>query len=285
MPTVEMAIPTREEYERMAYEYMASLPPEHFMELHGYGIQRTITVSSLELLTARRPNVHICSELLIQYPRSDSSTGRVVPDCMIVVQNSPIEADISFNTAYEEAERPFMVIEYVAKGAKNKRKDYEINRTRYEQELKVPYYLLFDPLTKKLTFLHLVDGKYIELKRNENQRYPVPELDLEIAVLDGWVRYWYEGELLPVPKETLVKLEEAEKKIQTEKRRANREERKAEQEKQRAEQEKQRAEQEKQRADLTQQLLEQEKQRSKEEARKAMRLAEKLRQLGIDPDP
>jgi hypothetical protein len=83
----------------------------------------------------------------------------------------------------------------------SKRKDYVDNMRRYERELKVPYYLLFDPRTQKLTLYHHNDKRYVALKPNAGGRLEVPELDLELAILDGWVRFWHKGKLLPLPAE------------------------------------------------------------------------------------
>jgi uncharacterized membrane protein YqiK len=175
-----------------------------------------------------------------------------------------------------------MVLEYVSAGLENQRKDYEINRLRYERDLAVPYYLIFDPLTKKLTFLHLVNGRYRNVKKNENGRYPVPELKLELAVHEGWVRFWFEGELLPLAAEMLAELTQAREKTIFEKQSAEQERLRAEQEKIRAEREKQRADQEKIRAEHEKQKAEQERARADTEAEKNRQLLEKLRKLGID---
>ena len=55
-------------YEREAQAYLRSLPPEHFREATAQGTQRAITLASLALLKARRPDIHIFNELLVQYP-------------------------------------------------------------------------------------------------------------------------------------------------------------------------------------------------------------------------
>jgi hypothetical protein len=56
------------EYDKYAEEYLRSLPLEHFMEATGQSIQREITLESLALVRARRPEVQVFSELLVIYP-------------------------------------------------------------------------------------------------------------------------------------------------------------------------------------------------------------------------
>ena len=54
-------------YEAYAQEYLRSLPPEHFMEAIPQARQREITLESLALVKARRPDFHVFNELLVQY--------------------------------------------------------------------------------------------------------------------------------------------------------------------------------------------------------------------------
>ncbi len=77
-----------------------------------------------------------------------------------------------------------------------------------------------------------------------------------MALVDGWNRFWYEGELLPIAADTVAAQEKDRQKIIEEKKRADNE---------------------KKRADREKQLRE-------EEAKKVALLAEKLRSLGIDPE-
>lgn len=186
--------------------YLQSLPLEHFMEAQAQGTQRKITLASFDLIQVSRPEVQCFNEMLVQYPRpghDPEKPGQVVPDNMIVIHPQPIKVDGSFNTPLQPA-GPFMVLEYVSKY--NKRKDYDTNYDRYEQELKVPYYLMFYPDAEEMSLFRLVDGKYVAVKPNDAGRCAVPELELEVALLDGWVRYWFRGELLPLPGDLLRQL-------------------------------------------------------------------------------
>jgi Uma2 family endonuclease len=170
-------------YEEWAREYLHSLPPEHFMEALGQSRQREITLESLALVKAQRPDVHVFSEMLVQYPRRrQRRPGQLVPDNMIVLSDQPLHADSSYNLPLEPA-RPFWMLDYVSKN--NKRKDYDDNFDKYEKELEVPYYLTFYPDDQELT-LYRHDGKqYHAVKPNRHGRYPIPRLELEIALLDG----------------------------------------------------------------------------------------------------
>ncbi len=269
MKLLDIEIPTAEEYDRLAYEYMASLPLEHYMELPFYGVQRGITLASFRIIAMSRPDVQTFNEVLIQFPREDGSTGQAVPDQMVILHDEPIAMNISFNNVYQPT-TPFIVLEYVSKGSQNERKDYVYNRRLYERELKIPYYLIFDPHKVKLTFLELSDGKYRPVVPNAAGRMPVPELDVEVALLDGWVRYWFEGDLVPLPEDLAASLKQTEAKlVKAETKLVNIETKLTDTAKQ---------------LQNAQKSLDDEKIRADQEASKARRLAERLKALGIDPD-
>ena len=118
----------------------------------------------------------------------------------------------------------------------------------YEQILKVPTYVTYDPQEMSLEVRILTEGSYVVQEAEENSRWWIPELELFLGIRHGerlgqninWLRWWdSEGNLLLWSSEQ-VEVEKA-----------------------RAEEEKARAEQEKARAEL---------------------LAVKLRELGVDPD-
>lgn len=119
-----------------------------------------------------------------------------MPDNMVVMHAEPIKAEGSFDLPLQPV-GPFCVLEYVSKN--NKRKVYDDNMIKYERELKVPYYLLFYPDDQEVTVFRHNKRKYVSVKPNAVGRLAIAELELEVALLDRWVRYWFRGELLPLP--------------------------------------------------------------------------------------
>lgn len=203
-PRILLAI----EYEKAGEAYLRSLPPEHFMEATGQATQREITLESLALVKARRADVHVFNELLVQYPKGRGGKIQpVVPDNMVVLWDGPVKASGSYAVPLRP-KGPFWVLEYVSKS--NQRKDYEDSFRKYERDLKVPYYLIFYPDTEDLTLYRHGGRKYRTVKPSDAGRFPIPELDLEVGVRDGWVRFWYRGELLPLPAKLLHRVERAE---------------------------------------------------------------------------
>lgn len=184
-------------YYQAAQDYLRKLPLEHFMEATPQATQRRITLESLDLVHARRPEVQFFNELLVQYPLGQRKRpGQVVPDNMIVVHHEPIKAEGSYDVPLQPA-RPFCMMEYVSKN--NRRKDYDDNMRKYEHELRVPYYLLFVPDEQELTLYHHTAERFISVPPDEHGRHAIEQIDLAVGLLDGWVRFWYKGELVPLP--------------------------------------------------------------------------------------
>ena len=248
-------------YDRSARAYLASLPPEHHMEATPQATQREISVESFAVLKLRRPEVHYFNELLVQYPFGRmGETKQVVPDNMVVLHDGPLVIGNSFAVELQPVE-PFLVLEYVSKSSE--RKDYEENFRKYERELKVPYYLLFYPETQDLTLFHRAKTRYVSVKPNEAGRLAIPELDLEVALLDEWARYWFRGELLQLPGDLQTSLDEARE-----------EARRAEEKARRAEERARRAEERARQAQG----------KEVEERRQKEKLLAQLRTLGVQPD-
>jgi len=194
-------------YERDAERYLRSLPLEHFMEATAQATQRKVTVTSFDLIQLGRPDVQCFSELLVQYPvpgRDPDEPARVVPDNMVVVHPEPIRADRSYMLPLQPV-GPFLVLEYVSQGSR--RKDYDDSYRKYERELRVPYYLLFYSDNEEMTLFRLVGDRYVTVTPHPAGRLAIPELELEVALHEGWVRFWFRGGLVPVPTELQKRLD------------------------------------------------------------------------------
>ena len=60
---------------------------------------------------------------------------------------------------------------------------------------------MYYPEDQDLRVWHHTGKRYERVEPNAKGRHAIPELELEVSILDGWVRYWYRGELLPLPDE------------------------------------------------------------------------------------
>src|SRR5262249_14922675 len=84
----------------------------------------------------------------------------------------------------------------------------------------VPYYLVFYPEAEDLTLYHHNGKKYVTVKPNKRGRYAISELEIEVKILDGWVRFWYQGQLLPLPADMQRELDAANRRAREADRRA-----------------------------------------------------------------
>ncbi|MBI2807003.1 MAG: Uma2 family endonuclease [Planctomycetes bacterium] len=231
-------------YHKEAQDYLRKLPLEHFMEATPQATQRKITLESLDLVQARRPDFQVFNELLVQYPLPRKKRpGQVVPDNMVVLHDKPIKAEGSYDLPLQPV-GPFWMLEYVSKGTR--RKDYDDNMRRYEHELKVPYYLLFAPNEQELTLYRHTGERYVSVMPDDQGRCAIQEVEIGVGLLDGWVRFWYQGELLPLPADLMHALDATRQKLADMTRRAEAEFNRAEAEFNRAEAAMLRAENEKQ---------------------------------------
>jgi Uma2 family endonuclease len=239
-------------YEEAAQAYLRSLTLENIMEATAQATQRKITLESLDVVRVYRPDLHVFNELLVQYPYGpDEEKQQIVPDNMAVISKEPLQVEGHFSVPLQTA-RPFWVMEYVSKH--NKRKDYDRSFKKYERELKVPYYLIFYPDNQELSLYKHTGRKYVSVKPNEHGRYPIPELEIEVALLDGWVRFWFRGHLVPLPADMERQLTEERRRVEEATRRADEETRRAEEALRRADEETRRAEEALRRADEEERL-------------------------------
>ncbi len=173
MSSIKPRILQRLEYEREAEKYLRSLPLEHFMEAKGQGKQREITLASLAVVRAYHPDLHVFNELLVQYPKGDA-IAKVVPDNMVVRHAGDLQVTTNYAIPLLPV-GPFWVLEYVSKSSE--RKDYEESFRKYEQDLRVPYYLLFYPDNQELTLYHHDGQRYVTVVPDARGRCAIPELE------------------------------------------------------------------------------------------------------------
>ena len=125
----------------------------------------------------------------------------------------------------------------------------------YEQIMRIPYYGIFLINSGDLEMYELVGGDYQPMAANDRGHYPIPLMQVELGVWEGtyqhqtqpWLRWWdLQGNLLLTGAERAIV--------------------------------------EHQRAESAEERAESAEERAESAEAKAARLAERLRQLGIDPD-
>jgi Uma2 family endonuclease len=170
---------------------------------------------------------------------------------------------------WQERANPFVVVELLSPGTEDE--DLGISETIadqpprkwevYERILRIPYYIVFSRYTNEMKAFELVGDRY-QLINLIDRRVPMPELGLSLGIWTGafrdihrlWLRWFtLEGELIPEPTEEALAATERAIIAERETREAQQQTREAQQQ--------------------------------AEQAKiKAAQLAERLRQLGVNPD-
>lgn len=163
--------------------------------------QRQITAWSLAVVAGVRPDIQTFTAVLIQYgPPGRDDPEQIVPDNFVVRAAKPIEARDHYDVPFQPA-RPFVVFEYPSTPLQRKRIGRRVGQ--YEHNLAVPYVVRFDPESGQLAVQHLIGSLLVPCDISAAGRAGIPELELELGVIDGVLRFWFRGELVPLPAEVL----------------------------------------------------------------------------------
>jgi Uma2 family endonuclease len=201
------------------------------------------------------------------------------PDWFGVVGGSRLYHGQDLRLSYvtwQEPVNPFVVVELLSPGTE----DEDLGNTKtakgkpptkwdvYESILRIPYYIVFSRYTNELRAFHLVGGHYEPMNLTTG-RLPMPELELSLGLWQGsfrgisklWLRWFtLAGELIPEPsEEAIAAIEEAANAV------------------------KEAANAVEEAANATERAIVAE-QEVIEAKRKMEILAERLRQLGVNPD-
>jgi Uma2 family endonuclease len=241
---------------------------------------------NLEILFAAVPEVFIAADLL-WYPIAVEAAPAPsqAPDVMVVF-GRPKGERRSYRQWQEDDIPPQVVFEILSDSNKTPggRRDME-RKFAFYQQYGVEEYYLYDPDELVVAGWQRQGQQLVPIEPMSDWMSPRLRIRFAWQVGDELVLYRPEGQRFL----SSVELEEC---LVREQQRAEQEQQRAEQEQQRAEQERQRAEQERQRAEQERQRAEQERQRAQqaevaleEERSQRQVLLERLRELGINPDP
>ena len=200
----------------------------------------------------RRRSVFIAPELTVMYPGERT----FVPDVLVVcdVELKPRNAWV----VLDEGRGPDLILEIRNKG--RRAKDYRLNVDRFAR-LGIREYFVYDVLRQEVAGFHLESPdtqRYVPIMP-QGGRYRAEVLDLDLAIVDGRLRFYFSGAELPdaatevdfltrMVEDRSNRLEDAERRAQIEAERAETETVRAQAETVRAQAESERAQIESERA-------------------------------------
>lgn len=208
------------------------------METPRHAAQMRLLIESLELHWADRQDFFVGGNMFVYFSLQQARNQDFRGPDFFVVLGVPRKERKSW-VVWEEEKSPNLVIELISESTAIR--DKVEKKQIYQDQLRVPEYIWFDPFTTELAGFTAHNGFYESMEPDDWGRLTSEQLKLTLTLWEGtyqsittrWLRWATpEGTLLPTAQEV-------------------------------AEQERQRAEQERQRAN---------------------RLAERLREMGLDPD-
>ncbi|NET59501.1 MAG: Uma2 family endonuclease [Symploca sp. SIO2E6] len=212
---------------------------------------------------------------------------------------------------WQERANPFVVVELLSPGTEEEDSGKTTRKVDqpptkwevYEKILQIPYYVIFSRYTSEIQAFQLVGGRYQSINLI-NETIPMPNLGLSLGLWQGlfrdadrlWLRWMtLEGELIPLPSEEAVdaKQEAADAKqkaadaeieaVDAKQEAADAKQKAANAEIEAADAKQKAANAEIEAADAKQKAADAEKETAEAQLR-ANRLAERLRELGVNPD-
>ncbi|MEA5577521.1 Uma2 family endonuclease [Anabaena sp. UHCC 0451] len=250
---------TAKEIEALMPDCTELLSDEPEMESSLHYTQLLILVTCLEWLWRDREDFFIGANLSIYYSRQQLKNRDFRGPDFFLVKDTEKRPRLSWVTWEEDGKYPNVIIELLSDSTA--KVDKGLKKQLYQNQFRTPEYFWFSPNTLELVGWRLTDSEYKPIPASENDWYWSQELGLYLGVLEGRLRYFtVEGRLVPTPEE--ANLQEIKK---------------AEIANQKAEIANQKAEAEQKRANQAKAKLEQAE-------TKMSILAQKLRELNIDPD-
>ncbi len=235
------------------------LSDEPQMETKQHYQQLAVLVSHLEWFWRDRADFFIGANLTVYYTHEQLRVRRFCGPDFFLVRDVDPRPRTSWVVWEEEGRYPDLIIELLSEATASV--DRTEKKRLYQTVFRTPEYFWFSPLTAEFAGFRLASRWYEDIPADERGWRWSEVLGLYLGVVDSQLRYFEaDGARVLGPEESAL-----------------REMAQAKRERQRAEQAQFQAEQERQRAEQAQFQAEQERQR-------AERLAQRLRELGFDPE-
>jgi Uma2 family endonuclease len=256
---------TAEQFETRMPDASLLYSDEPEMESSLHYAQLMLLVSCLEWLWRDRDDFFIGANLTIYFSRQQLRNRDFRGPDLFLVQPTIRTPRPSWVVWEEEGRYPNLIIELLSDSTASV--DRTLKKNLYQDRFRTPEYFWFSPDTLEFEGFRLVGRSYEAISSTPQGFRWSEELGLYLGVDQGRLRYLTaDFQVIPTPAEVaLVEMQRTEAEVQ------------------RADAETQRANAETQRADAETQRADAETQRADDEAKKAAKLAERLRELGVDP--
>ena len=243
------------------------------MESSQLYMQLVLLVISLEWLWSNSNDYFIGANLTIYYsPQQLKNRDFRGPDFFLVkqTQKRPRKSWVVWE---ENGQYPNLIIELLSDSTA--RVDRNLKKGLYQDNFRTPEYFWFDPETLEFMGFRLQNNQYEEIQLNNQGWRWSQELELYLGVYENQLRYFTaNGERVPTPQEAEIQEQLVARQAQLQAQQAGSQ---AQQAQLQAEQERERAQEAESQAQQAQLQVQQERERGE-------RLAQRLRELGVDAE-
>ena len=264
------------------------------MESSQLYMQLVLLVISLEWLWSNSNDYFIGANLTIYYsPQQLKNRDFRGPDFFLVkqTQKRPRKSWVVWE---ENGQYPNLIIELLSDSTA--RVDRNLKKRLYQDNFRTPEYFWFDPETLEFMGFRLQNNQYEEIQLNNQGWRWSQELELYLGVYENQLRYFTaNGERVPTPQEAEIQEQLVARQAQLQAQQAGSQ---AQQAQLQAEQEREPAQEAESQAQQAQLQAEQERERAQEaesqaqqaqlqvqqERERGERLAQRLRELGVDAE-
>ena len=221
--------------------------------------QITILIGCLERLWQQRTNYYASGNLTIYYNEEQLKKRDFCGPDFFVVLDTEKRPRKSWVVWGEGGKYPNVIVEILSDSTANI--DRNKKKNLYQNTFRTPNYFWFDPESLELQGFRLIAGQYQAIAANDQGYLWSEQLELYLGIFESKLRYFtVDGQLVPTPQEAELEQRQAKEQILLEREQILLEREQERQAKEQAILEKEQA------------ILEKEK------------LAQKLRELGIDPE-
>ena len=228
--------------------------------------QIIILLSCLELLWRERSDYYASGNLTIYYNEEQLKKRDFCGPDFFVVLDTEKRPRKSWVVWGEQGKYPDVIVEILSDSTANI--DRNNKKILYQNTFRTPNYFWFDPNSLELQGFRLIEGQYQAISPNEQGYLWSEQLGLYLGIFDRKLRYFTaNGQLVPTPQEAELQQRQAKEQAILAKEQAILAKEQAILEKEQAILAKEQA------------ILEKEREGQAKE-----KLAQKLRELGIDPD-
>ncbi|MAE15841.1 MAG: hypothetical protein CL911_00180 [Deltaproteobacteria bacterium] len=143
-------------------------------------VHRNLIFRMTAQLQAAFPEAYVSGNICLYYERGNPKKI-ISPDALLCRSQPPGEKHVYL--AWEDRAQLDLVMEFSS--FSTRREDHHKKKRIYEQILKVPYYVIFDPHAVYLTVYELGAQDYRQLETDEQGHCHLPGLQLRVALEDA----------------------------------------------------------------------------------------------------